>query len=407
MMKSLLSERTHNMGVNAIREILKVVSRPGLVSLAGGIPAPESFPMDLMPVLTDNVLTKYGSAALQYDPTEGFGPLRESLAGLMSATGIAVVPDDVLVTSGSQSALDLLGMVMISKGDRIAVEAPTYIGALQAFRPYEPEFVTLETDEDGVIPESLVETLQEGPIKFIYLVPTFQNPTGRTIPLVRRTAIARIIQDHNVLLIEDDPYSALRYKGASLASIWSFAPEHVVYVGTLSKVFAPGLRIGFCVAPELIRHWLVVAKQGVDLHTSTFNQALAAEYISGGHMASHLPAILSLYRPRLATMLAALERYMPEQFSWSKPQGGMFVWAQGPPGLDMQRVYHEAVEHNIAFVPGTYFFADPGSGLETMRLNFTMSDEKTLVGAVAVLADVLDRQLTSLFATRWAASRAG
>jgi len=407
MMKSLLSERTHNMGVNAIREILKVVSRPGLVSLAGGIPAPESFPMDLMPVLTDNVLTKYGSAALQYDPTEGFGPLRESLAGLMSATGIAVVPDDVLVTSGSQSALDLLGMVMISKGDRIAVEAPTYIGALPAFRPYEPEFVTLETDEDGVIPESLVETLQEGPIKFIYLVPTFQNPTGRTIPLVRRTAIARIIQDHNVLLIEDDPYSALRYKGASLASIWSFAPEHVVYVGTLSKVFAPGLRIGFCVAPELIRHWLVVAKQGVDLHTSTFNQALAAEYISGGHMASHLPAILSLYRPRLATMLAALERYMPEQFSWSKPQGGMFVWAQGPPGLDMQRVYHEAVEHNIAFVPGTYFFADPGSGLETMRLNFTMSDEKTLVGAVAVLADVLDRQLTSLFATRWAASRAG
>jgi 2-aminoadipate transaminase len=377
------------MGVNAIRELLKVVSQPGMISLAGGIPAPESFPMDLMPVLTDRVLTRYGSAALQYGPTEGFGDLREALAGLLAARGIAVAPGSVVVTSGSQSALDLLGMVLLSRGDRVAVEAPTYIGALQAFRPYEPEFVTLETDEQGLIPESLEQTLQNHPVKLVYLVPTFQNPSGRTIPAARREAIARIIRAHGTILIEDDPYSELRYAGRAVAPIWSLAPEHVVYVGTLSKIFAPGLRIGYCVAPALLQHWLVVAKQGVDLHTSTFNQALAAEYIAGGHLERHLPAIIDLYRPRLAAMLAALERHMPPGFRWSKPEGGMFVWARGPSGMDMERVYPEAIAQHVAFVPGTCFYPHPGQGLETMRLNFSMSDEATLERGVAILAGVL------------------
>ena len=346
-------------------------------------------------------------AVLQYDPTEGFGPFREALAGFLAAKGTAVNPDGIVVTSGSQSALDLLGMVLLSKGDRVAVEAPTYVGALQAFRSYEPEFVTLETDAEGVIPESLEEALQKGPIKMVYLVPTFQNPTGRTLPLARRIAIARIIQDYDVLLAEDDPYSDLRYKGRPLAPIRSFAPEHVMYIGSLSKVFAPGLRIGFCVAPERVRHWLVVAKQGIDLHTSTFNQALAAEYINGGHMASHLPAIIQLYHPRLKAMLAALERHMPREISWSTPEGGMFVWAQGPLNLDMVQVYHEAIAHHIAFVPGTYFFPYPGSGLEAMRLNFTMSDEATLTRAIAILADVLKQALTRPDAVPCAAAPVG
>ena len=405
-MISYLSERTSNMGCSAIREILKVVSRPGMVSLAGGIPAPESFPMALMPHLTDAVLTKFGAAALQYDPTEGFGPFRETLSDYLTAKGVAVSPGEILVTSGSQSALDLLGMVLLSKGDRVAVEAPTYVGALQALRPYQPEFVTLETDDDGVIPESLEEVLRSGTIKLVYLVPTFQNPSGRTIPLDRRIEIASIIQRYSVLLAEDDPYSDLRFRGKALPTIRSFAPEQVIYIGTLSKVFAPGLRIGFCVAPGLVRHWLVIAKQGVDLHTSTFNQALASEYIGGGHLATHLPNIIRLYRPRLDAMLAGLERYMPNGFAWSKPEGGMFVWVTGPAGMDMGFIYHKAVARNIAFVPGTHFYPLPGSGLETMRLNFTMSNGDVLTQAVATLADVLDKALTSSDAVQWGAALA-
>jgi 2-aminoadipate transaminase len=387
---SLLAARTKTMGVNAIREILKVVSRPGMISLAGGIPAPESFPLDLMEPLHRAVMEKYGAAALQYDPTEGFGPLREALADYLTHFGIRTAAGDVLIASGSQGVLDALGMVLISKGDRVAVESPTYIGALQAFAPYEPRYATIDTDDQGVIPESLESVLRRDRVKFIYLVPTFQNPTGRCLSLERRRAVADLIQRYDALLVEDDPYSALRYRGDCLPSIKSLARDHVVYVGTLSKVFAPGLRIGFCVAPEALGKWLVIVKQGIDLHTSTFGQALAAEYLAGGYLQSHLPKILALYRPRQEALLSAMERYFPAGFRWSRPQGGMFVWAQGPEGMDMADVYDRAVERNVAFVPGQYFYARPGQGRETLRLNFTMSDEATLTRAVAILAEVFE-----------------
>ena len=387
---SLLASRTKTMGVNAIREILKVVSRPGMISLAGGIPAPESFPLDLIGRLHQTVLAKYGAGALQYDPTEGFGPLREALVDFLVRFGIRAAARQILIASGSQGVLDALGKVLISRGDRVAVESPTYIGALQAFAPYEPRYATIATDEQGVIPEALEAVLRRERIKFIYLVPTFQNPTGRTLSLERRRAVAGLIQRYGVLLVEDDPYSALRYEGDCLPSIKSLAWDHVVYVGTLSKVFAPGLRIGFCVAPEALRKWLVIVKQGIDLHTSTLGQALAAEYLAGGHFQSHLPKILALYRPRQKALLAAMERYFPAGFSWSRPQGGMFVWAQGPEGLDMAEVYHKAIARNVAFVPGQYFYARPGQGRETLRLNYTMSDEAALTRAVAILAQVLE-----------------
>jgi 2-aminoadipate transaminase len=394
--ESLLAVRTAGMGVNAIREILKVVAQPGMISLAGGIPAPESFPIEILGRLTEKVLATYGASALQYDPTEGFGPLREALVEHLARMGVRTTSGEVLVASGSQGVLDALGMVLITKADRVAVEAPTYLGALQAFRPYEPIFVPLETDEQGLIPEYLESVLRSGPIKFIYLVPTFQNPTGRTIPLHRRVQIAAIIQKYNALLVEDDPYSALRYTGEPVAPIYSLAPENVVYVSTLSKVFAPGLRIGFCLAPETIRRWLVVAKQGIDLHTSTFNQALAAEYISGGYLAAHLPNIIELYRPRQEAMLQALDHHFPASMKWSRPQGGMFFWVQGPHGMNMVSIYHQAAARKVAFVPGTYFYAHEGQGIETMRLNFTMADTNTLGLAIERLAGVLKESLTSL-----------
>lgn len=386
----LLAARTETMGVNAIREILKVVSQPGMVSLAGGIPAPESFPMSILRELSATVEQKYGSSAFQYDATEGFGPLREALVDHLATKGVTATPDGVLVSSGSQGVLDAMGKVFINRGDVVAVEAPTYLGALQAFNPYEPRYVQMATDDDGVIPESMAEVLRAHPVKFIYLTPTFQNPTGRTLSLARRKAVAQIIQQQNALLVEDDPYSDLRYRGDALPPIKAFAPDHVVYTSTLSKIFAPGLRIGFCVAPPLVRQWLVVVKQGVDLHTSTYNQALAAEYLSGGYLRRHLPTIIDLYRPRQAALLEALDRHLPDGFTWSQPEGGMFIWVEGPGGLDAETVYWRAVERKTAFVPGKFFFAQPGDGLPTMRLNFTMADPATIHRAVQTIADVIN-----------------
>lgn len=389
--KNLLAVRTKTMGVNAIREILKVVSRPGMISLAGGIPAPESFPLHVIRELSDIVLTKYGDRALQYDMTEGFIPLRIALSEyLMEAQGVGAGPDEILVTSGSQGVLDAVGKILIGKGDPIAVEAPTYLGAIQAFNSYEPEYVRMDTDDDGLIPDSLNDALAGGDVKFVYLVPTFQNPTGRTIPLQRRIEIAEILKARDALLIEDDPYSLLRYRGFDLPPIQTLAPDHVVYVGTLSKVLAPGLRIGFCVAPESIRRWMVVVKQGVDLHTSTFNQALAAEYLNGGYLKAHLPKILDYYAPKLSAMIDAFRQYLPDGFRYSEPEGGMFLWVVGPAGVDMEEVYRRAIERNIAFVPGKYFFTDPGEGMETARFNFTMADEDAIAQSVRILGEVLE-----------------
>jgi len=389
---NLLADRTRAMDVNVIREILKVVSQPGMVSLAGGIPAPETFPLEIIHDLTSIVIDKYASKAFQYDPTEGFGPLREILVDYLQSKGIKSNKEEILVASGSQGVLDAIGKVLISKGDKVAVEAPTYLGALQAFTPYEPEYIRLDTDDDGLIPRSLEKVLDGGGIKFIYLVPTFQNPTGRTIPLKRRRKIAAIIKRYDTLLIEDDPYSSLRYRGTEIPTIKSLAPDNVVYISTLSKVFAPGLRIGFCVAPALIRKWLVIVKQGTDLHSSTFNQALAAEYISGGFLARHLPKIIDLYRPRQEAMLAALDKYFPDNFNWLRPEGGMFIWAEGPESFDMETLYWKAVVKKVAYVPGKYFYTSRGEGIGTMRLNFTMTDEETIVQAVSTLAEVIKRE---------------
>jgi len=220
-------------------------------------------------------------------------------------------------------------------------------------------------------------------------VPTFQNPTGRTLPMQRRERIAALLTGHDVLLIEDDPYSDLRYDGEPLSSIKSLAPDHVVYIGTLSKVFAPGLRVGFYVPPPFLKDWLVIMKQGVDLHTSTFNQVLAAEYISRNQLEQHLPYIISLYKPRKDAMLQALASSFPADFTWSKPEGGMFVWVEGPPGYDMQALYGRAVKHNVAFVPGKYFFTDASQGMETMRLNFSMADESAISHAIGVIGGLL------------------
>jgi 2-aminoadipate transaminase len=342
-----------------------------------------------MGTLTQTVLSRFGSTALQYDRTEGFAPLQAALAERLAARGIVTAAEGVLITSGSQGTLDAIGKLLIAPGDSVAVEAPTYLGALQAFSPYEPDYQTLETDDDGLIPESLEDVLTHRRVKFVYLVPTFQNPTGRSLPLSRRRRIAALIQRHDTLVVEDDPYSDLRYRGEPLPSLKSMAPEHVVYTSTLSKVLAPGLRIGYVLAPEPIARWLVIAKQGVDLHTSTFCQALAAEYITGGHLDRHLPRILAFYRPRQEAMLAALDEYFPREFHWSRPDGGMFIWAEGPDSMDTDKLNNECIRRCVAYVPGRFFYPRTGQGLGTMRLNYTMTDPETIRTAVRIVAEVL------------------
>ena len=385
----LLSQRTLSMQSNAIREILAVVSQPGMISLAGGIPAPQSFPLEDLYRINETVLDRYGAAALQYDLTEGFTPFREALVDYLSGKQVRTNAEDILVFNGSQSVLDTLGKVLISPGDYVALESPSYLGAITAFNAYEPRYVNIETDDEGIIPESLVDVLEKRSVKFIYLVSTFQNPTGRTLSAGRRRAVAEIVKRFEALVIEDDPYSDLRYRGESIAPFFAFAPENTVYVSTVSKVFAPGLRLGFCIAPKAIHHWMRIAKQGADLHSNTYAQALATEYIRGGYLDRQLPKIIDLYRPRQEAMLAAMDQFMPEVYRWTKPEGGMFIWIEGPDGLDAEEIYWKAVDQKVAFVPGKYFFIDQDAGLGTMRLNFTMSDESTIVRAIEILARVI------------------
>ena len=391
--QQLLADRTRLMEASVIREILKVASSPGMISLAGGLPAAESFPLEIMEELMGSVLGKYGSKALQYDASEGWGPLREALVPHLAARGVTTTADGVLIMSGSQSLLDGIGKILISPGDYVAVEAPTYLGALQAFNPYEPHYLEIETDDGGLIPESLDRVLSGQRVKLVYLVPTFQNPTGRTLSLARRKQVADILKRHDTLLLEDDPYSDLRYSGERVPPIKSLAPEHVVYSTTLSKTFAPGLRIGVCIAPEFIQRWLVTARQGVDLHTNTLAQALAAEYLTGGYLDRQLPRIIELYAPRQLAMLDALERHMPEDFTWSHPEGGMFVWVEGPKGFDAVELQRRVLEHGVAFVPGRYFYVNEEEGAATLRMNFTAADAATIEHAVGVIADVMAEML--------------
>ncbi len=387
--EQLLSQRTRGIQRNPIREILRAVGQPGMVSLAGGIPAPETFPIEELYRINETVLDRYGAAALQYDLTEGFAPFREALAGYLATKGIDADPERLLVFNGSQSVLDTLGKILISPGDVVALESPSYLGAISAFSSYLPEYVSIETDDDGIIPESLERVLDEHKVKFVYLVTTFQNPTGRTLSLRRRQEIAAIIKARDALVVEDDPYSDLRYRGEVVAPLQSFAPENTVYASTLSKIFAPGLRLGFCLAPPLIREWLYTAKQGADLHSNTYAQALATEYICGGLIERQVPKIIDLYRPRQEAMLSAMAEHFPQEYHWMKPEGGMFVWVEGPAGVDAEEVYWKAIERKVAFVPGKYFYIDPSDGLATMRLNFTRVDEAAIESAIAALGAVL------------------
>jgi len=390
-----LASRTARMSQNSIREILKVTSRPEIISLAGGLPAPNSFPIDEINILHNHIMNKYGPAIFQYGLTEGFIPFREAICTYLGKKGIQTAVANIVITSGSQGALDAVGKLLLDKGDILAVESPTYLGAMTAFNPYEPTYVQIETDSEGIIPESLEAILKNQKVKLIYLNPTFQNPTGRTLSESRREMIANIIVKYNAIAIEDDPYGDIRYRGLALQSLKARIPDNIIYLGTFSKIFAPGFRLGFAVAPSNICDWMTMAKQGVDLHSNSYGQALAAEYITEGYYDKHLPKIINIYKPKQEAMLRALETYFPNDFTWTKPDGGMFIWVQGPNQLDTFKAYPEAIKRNVAYVPGQCFYAKQGDGQATMRLNFTNASIENITEAIRRLADMFKQILTN------------
>lgn len=363
----LFSARATALQSSAIREILKITERPEVISFAGGLPAPATFPVEPMRAALDRVLAANGREALQYSTTEGYAPLREWVARRCSTPDAPVDADQVLIVSGSQQGLDLLAKALVDPGDTLLVETPTYLGALQAFSLFEPKFVSVASDEDGLCPEALDASMRGA--KFLYCLPNFQNPTGRLMSDVRRRQLAARARELDLLILEDDPYGALSYDGETPPSIRSLAPERTVYMGSFSKVLAPGLRLGYVIAPPALRAKLVQAKQATDLHTATLSQFAVYEVIRDGFLDTHIPTIRKLYSDQCAAMLAALEHHMPAGVRWNRPRGGMFLWAELPRGIDATAVLARAVEQNVAFVPGAPFYAaQPVS--EALRLAF-------------------------------------
>jgi 2-aminoadipate transaminase len=369
--EAALATRTKRMKRSVIRELLKLTEKPDVISFAGGLPAPEVFPVREFRESSAFVLEECPERALQYSSTEGFPPLRKYLAEKVGKYGVPAVCENILITNGSQQALDVLGKVFISPGDTVLVEAPTYLGALQAWNAYEPRFVTIPLDEDGMQVDMLDEVLEREPVKFIYVLPNFQNPAGTTMPMERREKLVEVAAKHKVFIVEDDPYGELRFEGEDIPPIISLHKENVIYLGTFSKTLAPGIRLGWIIAPEVVMDKLVQAKQGSDLHTGTFVQMLAYDIASRGILKRHVQTIRKVYRERRDVMLEAMEEHFPEQTSWTRPQGGLFLWARCPEGVDTAQLMEKALEQKVAFVPGFAFYPDGERGRNAMRLNFS------------------------------------
>ena len=390
-MSFTLAQRAHKMNPSVIREILKVTEKPGIISFAGGLPSPDTFPIDAMREASERVLRLDGRAALQYAASEGLPQLREWVANDLKKQGMQVSPDPVLITTGSQQGLDLVAKVLIDAGSKILVETPTYLGALQAFMPMEPDVVSVDSDDEGVDAKDLRAKAADA--RFIYLLPNFQNPTGRTMSEARRAAVARVAQDTGLPVIEDNPYGDLWFDQAPAASLSSRLPEQSLYLGSFSKILAPGLRLGYVVAPKALYPKLLQAKQAADLHTPSFNQRVVAEVLKDGFIDRHVPTIRALYKRQCEAMLQALEREMAGlDVKWNRPAGGMFLWAQLPQGMDAVKLLPHAVDKNVAFVPGSAFYAAQPVH-ETLRLSFVTSTVEQIQTGVAALAQTIREHL--------------
>ncbi len=387
----VLSRRAGLMRGSAIRELLKLTEQQQIISFGGGLPASEVLPVEAIAEAAGRVLATTGAAALQYGATEGIRPLREFIAERMRRKGIPATPDDVLVTSGAQQGLDLIGRLFLDPGAGVVTEAPTFLGALQAFSAYEPRILGAAVDDRGVRLDLLEERLRLRP-RFLYVLPNFQNPSGVTLAPLRRPALLELAARHDVTVVEDDPYGELRYEGEPLPPLASLDPDHVIHLGSFSKILAPGLRVGWMVGPRTLIRKLALLKQGADLHTGTLVQHLVTEVCRDGFLDRHIPRILAVHRERRDAMLEALARHFPPSVRWTRPLGGLFLWVTLPSDCDAEALLQSALARDVAFVPGACFFPD-ASGRNCFRLNFSYAPPTLIAEGIRRLGKVLHAAL--------------
>ncbi|SNT00692.1 2-aminoadipate transaminase [Anaerovirgula multivorans] len=376
------AKRMDNLKASEIRELLKLTEKPEIISFAGGLPAPELFPIEEMKKVVEAVLDENGMQALQYSATEGFTPLREKIAKRMENIGIKASADDILITSGSQQGLDFTGKIFLNDGDIVVCESPSYLGAINAFKGYLPEFVEVTTDDEGMDMEELESILStKENVKFIYVIPDFQNPTGKTWSVERRKKLVELANKYDIPVIEDNPYGELRFEGERPPAVKSFDTEdRVVFLGTFSKTFCPGLRIGWTLAGQELLQKYIFVKQGSDLQTNTMAQREINKFLDLYDLDEHVEKIKDVYRKRRDVMLEAMKEYFPQKLKYTYPEGGLFTWVELPEELDAKKVLEKAIELNVAFVPGGSFF--PNGGKEnTFRLNYSnMPEDKIKIG---------------------------
>jgi 2-aminoadipate transaminase len=387
------ARRAARMNPSIIREILKVTEKPGILSMAGGLPSADTFPVDALKAACDHVLTHNPREALQYAASEGFAPLREWVAERVATLGMRVSPDQVLVTSGSQQGLDLVGKILCDAGAPVAVETPTYLGALQAFTPFEPLFASLASDHEGPRPEALAALPHDAPgTRFAYLLPNYQNPTGRVMSAQRRVEVVEAARKAGVPIVEDNPYGDLWFDQPPPASLSSLWPEGSLYLGSFSKVLTPGFRLGYIIAPPELYPKLLQAKQAADLHTPGFNQRVVYEVVRNGFLDQHIPSIRARYKANRDAMAVALKAHLPAGCEYLSPEGGMFFWIRLPAGLDAMALLPRAVDAGIAFVPGAAFYAQQPDA-RTLRLSFVTLTPELIAEGVAKLGVVLRDEL--------------
>lgn len=391
-MPELFARRMSTVHRSFIREILKVTADPEIISFAGGLPNPELFPVDAMDKASREVFAEIGASALQYSTTEGDAGLRAIIAKRYEGRGLTVNPDHILVTTGSQQILDICAKVFLDKGDKVVIERPGYLGAIQAFSIFEPEFVTISLESDGPNLAELEAALKDG-AKCFYAVPNFQNPSGVSYSLEKRKAVAELMDRYEALFVEDDPYGELRFMGEDMPSVFSFCEKPGILCGSFSKIAAPGFRIGWVVAPEkAVYDKLVIAKQASDLHTSTVSQAIMRRYMETNDIESHVGLIRERYGRQRACMVEMIGKYFPEGVTITEPEGGMFLWATLPESISSMDLFDIAIKEKVAFVPGRPFYVD-GSGENTLRLNFSNSDEARIEEGIARLGKAIKTML--------------
>jgi 2-aminoadipate transaminase len=389
-----LAHRMAQMQPSAVREILKVAERPDVLSFAGGLPAPELFPVEAIAAAHAEVLAKDGAFALQYSTTEGYGPLREWISGHMRRQGIAASVNQILITSGSQQGIDLVARILLDPGDVVLVENPTYLAALQVFAAYEAKLVPVASDDDGMQMEGLEALIVAHRPKLIYLVSNFQNPKGTSLSLPRRQQLAALADRYGVVILEDDPYGDLIFRGERLPAVATLGSSNVLRISTFSKTLAPGLRIGWLSGDEALVRKVTIVKQAADLHTATLSQRATATLLRDFDLDGHLAKLRSVYGHRCDTMLAALRANMPAGTTWVEPGGGMFVWMQLPNGLDAEALFAAALAKHVAFVPGSAFFVD-AVRRDFLRLNFSNRPPELIIEGMRRLGEVVHAAVAS------------